>query len=1180
MPGGKKTTNKREPIEEDDSVHEEQLQQQKELQRKIAEKIRKEQEQGPPPDMKKRQLIFDSLSKIISRHFGKGSSKNAIEGETRGTYVFTWGAGYHGQLGRRFERGKKKYATIPKMVAIDIAVRQVACGGLHTAAVTDAGTVYTWGDARAHQLGYQPHGFTNQPTPHLVESLDGHAFITHIACGQSHTVALTDKGVLISWGLSKFGQGGHNDRQMIKTPRKIRMDENGIRFIDVSCGDKHTVALTDKGHVYTFGCAQQGQLGHNESPPTDKLKPTLISSLLPSAINSTIVSVVAGSIHTCCVTDNGEIYCFGFGENFYPKEENQNFYYYPLLIPFSERVVQLACGQSHILALTDRGDVYTWGSGAYGQLGHGVKGNLNTPRLVLTGKSVAQVSAGRYHSLALTSFGALYSWGCGENGQLGHHNDENILFPKVIEPNIGSVVGLIACGEHHSACLSATPWIKMNEEMSEWLQGEKEEYMLKLKYLKKTNHGLVKKDLMKIREKMIFLKDSWMNEKMNKMMMSEDEQKKDVDSVKSREQIINDILQTFMENETKKSWMMTGVDVDDDDKMIMNQSTSSSIHPALLSSPSSRSEDPHHHHQERDRDRPDSASQPMTNNNHNNNSNDSNEERERERGLLDDLMEENKRKKTMNTQKLINEKPLRPRSSHVGSMTSRESYQDMLGGAGGQSFNGSQTARLSSSADVRQAGIARSSFLKEGAAMVKRMKAIVQETGDATSEPRLKRMIALVFNYRKDYDHLRCVAARKLKQLQDFQRQYDAMNKVNDSTKQSTQMSEHTLKALKMKLSTVTIKITETEENRKNYALNIAHLKEEELERYYQLEGLRKKNAENESIHKKINDMKHLAMEEKERADNELMDFKREITNFQSFIYEQLNKFHSISSLAHERKEKRDAEKDEKNQKFKNKISARIDRLTDEMEEKNKEAMTMTQQLESVNERLRYFEKRFQQVASATGLTDPDDIINKFSLKEEIKHDLNIEIQEKQQIIQKLKKEASDLQHQLSSLRINYVESKWKDIDSIEEIVNKSKAKAAMNKLEMDRALQRIAYFKEGIVTLMSMLPAHIVGNEDDWNFSKDSLEKNPELVLDLLCVLSDKISLVVQQVDTVERERKMRENEILMVRKEREQANANRAALDAAEKMRLASLMNTNKRPSSHNQRAMQDDDLMDGDQ
>ena len=72
----------------------------------------------------------------------------------------------------------------------------------------------------------------------------------------------------------------------------------------------------------------------------------------------------------------------------------------------------------------------------------------------------------RYHSLALTSFGVLYSWGCGENGQLGHHEDADVFFPKVIEPNVGTVVGQISCGEHHTAVLTSTPWSRVDPEVA------------------------------------------------------------------------------------------------------------------------------------------------------------------------------------------------------------------------------------------------------------------------------------------------------------------------------------------------------------------------------------------------------------------------------------------------------------------------------------------------------------------------------------------------------------------------------------------------------------------------------------------------------------------------------------------------------------------------------------------
>ena len=56
--------------------------------------------------------------------------------KTRGTYVFTWGEGFHGQLGRKFVRGQKKSTPYPKLVELNVVVKQVVCGSLHAALVT------------------------------------------------------------------------------------------------------------------------------------------------------------------------------------------------------------------------------------------------------------------------------------------------------------------------------------------------------------------------------------------------------------------------------------------------------------------------------------------------------------------------------------------------------------------------------------------------------------------------------------------------------------------------------------------------------------------------------------------------------------------------------------------------------------------------------------------------------------------------------------------------------------------------------------------------------------------------------------------------------------------------------------------------------------------------------------
>ena len=48
-------------------------------------------------------------------------------------------------------------------------------------------------------------------------------------------------------------------------------------MISVACGDTHTIAMTADGKLYGFGRNQNGQLGLGTS--TDQLHPTLIDAL-------------------------------------------------------------------------------------------------------------------------------------------------------------------------------------------------------------------------------------------------------------------------------------------------------------------------------------------------------------------------------------------------------------------------------------------------------------------------------------------------------------------------------------------------------------------------------------------------------------------------------------------------------------------------------------------------------------------------------------------------------------------------------------------------------------------------------------------------------------------------------------------------------------------------------------
>lgn len=290
------------------------------------------------------------------------------------------------------------------LVELGVVVRQVACGGLHTAVVTEDGRVLTFGDGRRGELGHV-HDPSLKQTPRPVEMLD-HVFVTAVACGGSHTVALTDTGALYSFGFAKFGQLGHGERSNAKFPKRI--EHPLVRDIAaVACGSKHTVAVTRGGLAIAFGANRHGQccLGDFE----DRLEPEAVRSLAATPITG----VACGAIHTVLVGAAGELYIAGFGEHFVPDADAQHFFCEPRRIDLPEPVRSVAAGQAHNLALTQDGNVYSFGTGDYGQLGSGVSGNSAVPRLVLDTRNIRQVAAGRYHSFALTDRGILYSWGCG-----------------------------------------------------------------------------------------------------------------------------------------------------------------------------------------------------------------------------------------------------------------------------------------------------------------------------------------------------------------------------------------------------------------------------------------------------------------------------------------------------------------------------------------------------------------------------------------------------------------------------------------------------------------------------------------------------------------------------------------------------------------------------------------------
>ena len=189
-----------------------------------------------------------------------------------------------------------------------------SCGGAHTAALTDSGDLWTWGEGGWGQLG-QTTGEDSLSPVLLERKLFGDARIAMVACGGGHTCAISEGGYLFSWGSGLWGQLANRARTDRLAPGLVDpalMDNDPCLF--VACGANHTAVITFRvvdedghfrtvksrsghipidvwegcegkesggGRLWTWGRGEDGRLGHNDAE--DRLVPTLVRAawLLP-----------------------------------------------------------------------------------------------------------------------------------------------------------------------------------------------------------------------------------------------------------------------------------------------------------------------------------------------------------------------------------------------------------------------------------------------------------------------------------------------------------------------------------------------------------------------------------------------------------------------------------------------------------------------------------------------------------------------------------------------------------------------------------------------------------------------------------------------------------------------------------------------------------------------------------
>ncbi|KAF8886287.1 regulator of chromosome condensation 1/beta-lactamase-inhibitor protein II [Infundibulicybe gibba] len=209
--------------------------------------------------------------------------------------LFTWGANRNASLGMGDggDRLNPEHVIIPPKdgpleIPQDIRsrfsfinARQIQMSRLHTAVITTEsnGNLRLCGFGNGGRLG------PGQHTQYSLKSLPITQVIVAVALGQDHTLALTNAGEVLSWGLNRFSQLGYiiesdvsaRPEELIQTtPRKIPSLKK--EYVKGVAASKSASACWTSDEVFTWG-TNGGQLGYDKATQPVQILPRRVTKI-------------------------------------------------------------------------------------------------------------------------------------------------------------------------------------------------------------------------------------------------------------------------------------------------------------------------------------------------------------------------------------------------------------------------------------------------------------------------------------------------------------------------------------------------------------------------------------------------------------------------------------------------------------------------------------------------------------------------------------------------------------------------------------------------------------------------------------------------------------------------------------------------------------------------------------
>jgi alpha-tubulin suppressor-like RCC1 family protein len=304
---------------------------------------------------------------------------------------------------------------------------KLSSGTDHACFIDRTNTLRCWGDNTYGRVGPIAGSPIKSPTViHAGVKYQEVATFAHTTC------AITLEGVLKCWG----NNNGHFGQPSPSTSQNPVTVDSGVLYKKVSIGYEHVCGIKKlDNRLRCWGKNSNGQLGTGTTSSS-------ISSPIYVDGTTSYLSISASTSHTCGVTTQGVLKCWGLSSNGQagPAQNANNRTLSPYIFTTLSNVKEVYTTTSFSCALTNPGEIWCWGANTNGTLGNGLYTPSSTP--VKSGSDFQSAFLHTSRACGIKTNGDLWCWGWNTHNLISTINAfSSFPNPVLTHGNKGFLVG-------------------------------------------------------------------------------------------------------------------------------------------------------------------------------------------------------------------------------------------------------------------------------------------------------------------------------------------------------------------------------------------------------------------------------------------------------------------------------------------------------------------------------------------------------------------------------------------------------------------------------------------------------------------------------------------------------------------------------------------------------------------